>query len=46
MNGQKPVKTEWPEIVENLQIGINNSEIQLSLFKAQLAEAETHIIKK
>jgi len=46
MNGQKPEKTEWSEIVENLKIGVNNAEIQLALFRAQLKEAETHIIKK
>jgi len=43
MNGQKPEKTEWTEVIESLKIGINNAEIQLALFRVQLAEAETHV---
>lgn len=42
MNGQAPVRREWPELVAELKIAIHNSEIQLELLKAQLKEAEAH----
>ena len=42
MNGQAPVKREWPEIVEDLKVAIHNTMIQLELLKAQLLEAEAH----
>ena len=42
MNGQKPEKREWKDIVEDLKAAIHNTEISLELFKAQLKEAEAH----
>ena len=42
MNGQAPVRREWPEIVEEIKISIHNRSIQLELDKAALKEAEAH----
>jgi len=46
MNGQKPELTNWTEVIEDLKIRINNGEIQVLLFKAQLVEAESHVGNK
>jgi len=43
MNGQMPTEKKWPEIVEEFNILIHNSEIHLELLKAQLKEAIAHI---
>ena len=42
MNGQKPIKQKWPEIVEDIKIAIHNAEITLELQKAQLKRAVEH----
>lgn len=41
-NGQKLVKREWKDIVEEIKISIHNAQISLELMKAQLKEAEAH----
>jgi len=47
MNGMQmmgpPAESSWEEIVERLKIKIANAEKNLSLDKAQLKEAESHI---
>jgi len=43
MNGQKPEKTDWAEVIEDLQIRIHNGEIQIILFQAQLDAARKNI---
>ena len=42
MNGQTPVKREWPDVVNDLKVSISNGEMQLELLKAQLKRAEEH----
>jgi len=39
MNGQKPIRKEWKEVVEDLKVAIHNTEVQLELMRAQLKRA-------
>ena len=42
MNGEKPEKQNWKDIVEQIEIKIHNTQISLELMKAQLKEAQAH----
>jgi len=42
MNGQIPMRKEWPDIAEDLKIAIHNTEVSLELLRAQLKRAEEH----
>ena len=42
MNGQKLERREWTDVMEELNIMINNTEIQLALLRNQFKEAQTH----
>ncbi|HUX62092.1 MAG TPA: hypothetical protein VMV32_12330 [Ignavibacteriaceae bacterium] len=42
MNGQTPIKKEWKEVAEEVEITIHNLKITLNLLEAQLKEARTH----
>jgi len=44
--GGPPHESSWEEIVEGLKIQISNAEKNLSMVKAQLKEAESHIKEK
>ena len=46
MNGQKPERKTWEEVVEELKTAYSNGNIQVALIAAQLKEAQTHLPKK
>ena len=46
MQMQEPAESSWESIVERLKIRIANAEKELSISRASLIEAESHIKKE